>query len=76
LKFKLSNIKHTPNVDISSIVAIILFILLPSINYGRKNGFINVSFLFTHFVFYIFIYNSSSNLKYDSFIQISCITQR
>jgi hypothetical protein len=30
---------------------------------------------FTYFLFYISIYNLRSNLSYDAFIQIKCITQ-
>jgi hypothetical protein len=38
------------------------------------NDFITISFL--NFLFYIFISNLRSNLSYDSFISIKCITTK
>jgi hypothetical protein len=35
-----------------------------------------VFFLFTQFLFYVFIYNLRSNLSYGSFSELKCITKK
>jgi hypothetical protein len=70
----MSNLKYNPNVNINPTIFNIIIYSPSHYLILAINDFITN--FFSHFLFYIFIYILRSNLSYDSFIHIKCITPK
>jgi hypothetical protein len=68
------NLTYNPNVNIDPTICNIIIYSPSRYLILAINGFITN--LFSHFLFYILIYNLRSNLSYDSFIHMKCITPK